>query len=129
MLIQNITSFEDFQNYIENYKYVFVNIGASWCKPCNVIKPLIEKFVSVIEESEYVYLKIDNSIYEEDTNFDKIYNLKKIPYFAFMKNGKIEDYFVNADFDFVSQKMMNFIKNERINDKKLYSSLEKDDNF
>ena len=129
MLIQNVISYEDFSNYMKNYKYVIVNISAPWCKPCVAIKPKIEKFVSVIDESEYIYLKIDNSIYEEDPDFDNFFELKKIPYFAFIKDNLMIDSFVNGDFDFVSQKIMLFIKNERELDKKNYSQLDKNDDF
>ena len=129
MLIQNVVSYEDFMNYTKNYKYVIVNISASWCKPCVAIKPKIEKFVSVIDESDYIYLKIDNSIYEEDSDFDNFFALKKIPYFSFIKDNLIVDSFVNGDFDYVSQKIMLFIKNERELDKNTYSKLDKNDDF
>jgi thiol-disulfide isomerase/thioredoxin len=129
MLIQNVISYKDFSNYMKNYKYVIVNISAPWCKPCVAIKPKIEKFVSVIDESEYIYLKIDNSIYEEDPDFDNFFELKKIPYFAFIKDNLMIDSFVNGDFDFVSQKIMLFIKNEREMEKKNYSQLDKNDDF
>ena len=124
MLIQNVVSYEDFSNYMKYYKYVIVNISASWCKPCVAIKLKIEKFVSVIDESEYIYLKIDNSIYDEDSDFDNYFGLKKIPYFAFIKDNSIIDSFVNGDFDFVSQKIMLFIKAERELEKKMYSKLD-----
>jgi thiol-disulfide isomerase/thioredoxin len=129
MLIQNVVSYEDFSNYMKNYKYVIVNISASWCKPCVAIKPKIEKFVSVIDESDYIYLKIDNSVYEEDSDFDNFFALKKIPYFAFIKDNSMIDSFVNGDFDFVSQKIMLFIKVERELEKKNYSQLDKNDDF
>ena len=129
MLIQNVISYEDFSNYMKNYKYIIVNISAPWCKPCVAIKPKIEKFVSVIDESDYIYLKIDNSIYEEDSDFDNFFALKKIPYFAFIKDNLMIDSFVNGDFDFVSQKIMLFIKNERELERKNYSQLDKNDDF
>ena len=129
MLIQNVVSYEDFSNYMKYYKYVIVNISASWCKPCIAIKPKIEKFVSVINESEYIYLKIDNSIYDEDSDFDNYFGLKKIPYFAFIKDNSIIDSFVNGDFDFVSQKIMLFIKAERELEKKMYSKLDQNNDF
>ena len=129
MLIQNVISYEDFSNYMKNYKYVIVNISASWCKPCVAIKPRIEKFVSVIEESDYIYLKIDNSVYEEDPNFDSFFGLKKIPYFAFIKDNSMVDSFVNGDFEFVSKKIILFIKSEREFDKTSYSQFDKNYDF
>jgi len=129
MLIQNIISYEQFKEYLIKYKYIIINISAIWCKPCKIIKPQIEKFVSVINELEYIYLKIDNSIYEADNEFDKFFNLNKIPYFAFIKNGKIIDNFVSSDFNIVSKKIFDNITNERDENKKQYNNLNIDDDF
>lgn len=108
MLIQNIVSYTEFQYYLEKYKYVIVNISAPWCKPCNLIKPNIEKFVSVINDIEIIYLKIDNFIYDEDSLFDNFFHMKKIPYFAFIRNKEILENIVSGDFENVSKKIFNF---------------------
>ena len=129
MIIQNIISFEQFKEYIEKYKYIIINISAQWCKPCISIKPYIEKFISVIDESEYIYLKIDNSIYDENTEFEDFFHLDKIPYFAFIKNGVIIDNFVSGDFNIVSQRLFNIITNERNEDKEKYNNLTINDDF
>jgi len=121
MLIQNIISFEQFKDYINNYKYIIVNIGATWCKPCIVIKPQIEKFISVIDEMDYIYLKIDNLIFDEDIEFQIFFKLDKIPYFGFIKNGTIIDNFVSGDFNIVSKRLFDKITYEREEDKKQYN--------
>jgi len=108
MLIQNILSFDDFKTYLDNYKGVIINISAEWCKPCAIIKPQIEKFISVIENSDVIYLKLDNSIYDEDYRFDSFFNLKKIPYFAFISQNQIIESFISADFMYVSKKIHGF---------------------
>ena len=108
MLIQNILSYDDFSNYLETYKCVVINISAEWCKPCAIIKPQIEKFVSVIENPDIIYLKLDNSFYDEDSRFDEFFNLKKIPYFGLIYQKKIVDSFVSGDFTFVSKKIHDF---------------------
>ena len=105
MLIQNVLSYEDFTNYFDKYKYIIVNISASWCKPCMMIKPDMEKFISVIDESECVYLKLDNDIYDQEQEFNSFFNLKKIPYFAFIKDGVLIESVVSADFPGVSKKL------------------------
>lgn len=118
MLIQNISSYNDFTNYLEKYKYIIINISAKWCKPCVALKPQIEKFVNVINEDNIIYLKLDNSIYEEDNGFHKFFNLKKIPYFILIKEKKIIESFVSGDFNFVSKKIFDYttvIKNEENN--------------
>jgi len=129
MLIQNIYSYEQFKEYIMKYKYIIVNIGASWCKPCNVIKPQIEKFFTVIDEKEYIYLKIDNSVFDQDIEFDQFFHLDKIPYFGFIKDQIIIDNFVSGDFNYVSKRLFDTIIKERYEEKKKYDNLIIDDNF
>lgn len=129
MLIQNVMSYENFENYLKEYKYVIVNISAIWCKPCIALKPHIEKFVNVIDDSEIIYLKIDYSIYEEESEFNNFFHLKKIPYFSLIKNGIITESFVNGDFDFVSKKIFNFITSKKGEDKLTYNDFNKNEDF
>jgi hypothetical protein len=70
-----------------------------------MIKPDMEKFISVIDESECVYLKLDNDIYDQEQEFNSFFNLKKIPYFAFIKDGVLIESVVSADFPGVSKKL------------------------
>lgn len=114
MLIQNVVSYEDFNNYLGNYKCLIVNISAIWCKPCMAIKPQIEKFISVINESEIVYLKLDESVYSEDSRFETIFGMSKIPYFAFIKNSQVIDKFVSGDFNTVSKRLFEHISREKV---------------
>jgi len=129
MLIQNIISFEQFKEYTDKYKYIIVNISASWCKPCISIKPQIEKFISVIDEMDYIYLKIDNSIFDENIEFENFFHLDKIPYFAFIKNGTITDNFVSGDFNIVSKRLFDKITNERNEDRKQYNNFNINEDF
>ena len=129
MLIQNIISFEQFKEYTDKYKYIIVNISASWCKPCIAIKPQIEKFISVIDEMDYIYLKIDNSIFDENIEFENFFHLDKIPYFAFIKNGTIINNFVSGDFNIVSKRLFDKITNERNEDRKQYNNFNINEDF
>ena len=113
MLIKNIITYDDFENNLKKYNLVIVNISASWCKPCVALKPNIEKFLSVIDKENVVYLKIDYSVYEFDSRFEDLFKVGKIPYFACIKNGKLEDCFVSGDFDFVSKKLFENISKEK----------------
>ena len=113
MLIQNVLSFEDFNNYLKTYKFIIVNISAPWCKPCMTLKPQLEKFINVLDESEFIYLKIDMSVFEEDNDLQNFFIIKKIPYFACIKEGSILNSFVNADFGYVTQVLFNFIKENK----------------
>ena len=123
MQIITVSSWEDFEKYLNKYENIIVNISASWCKPCIAIKPLIKKFINVIEDSNSIYLVIDHSVYETDDNFDIFFNMKKIPYFIFIKNKNIEESLVCGDFSIVSKKIFDFVSENKNN------NFSKDDDF
>jgi len=116
MLIQSITTYEELKQYFKTYKYIIVNISATWCKPCMKIKPLIEKFISVIEinNKDYIYLKIDEGDYSLDVQFEDLFHMKKIPYFAILKDGTFKDSFVSGSFEYVSKRIFEYIKCENL---------------
>jgi thiol-disulfide isomerase/thioredoxin len=124
MIIANLTSYEQLIGYIDKYKKIIINISAPWCKPCLAIKPQIEKFVSVIDTSEIIYLKIDYDSYQEDNNLESIFNVKKIPYFAFLQDNSVKDSFVSGDFSFVSKKIFNFIQTTEKVENELTNNIE-----
>lgn len=131
MLIKTVQSYEDFEKYLNKYNYIIVNISASWCKPCIALKPLMDKYINVINENDFIYLKIDHTIYEQDDNFEQYFKMKKIPFFIFIENKKNIDSIVSGDFGIVSKKIFDFIKKNKgsvdiENEDKI---LEKDDDF
>ena len=110
MLIKEITSYKEFQDYITNNKFLIINISASWCKPCTFIKPLVENYVKSITNTDYIYLKIDFSFYEaEEDDFNKILKGNKIPYFAIMQEGNIVESIISSDFVYVYKIISNHI--------------------
>lgn len=116
MLIKNIITYEELKDYFKKYKYIILNISATWCKPCIQLKPLIEKFISVLEidKKDYIYLKIDEADYSSDVQFEDLFHMKKIPYFAILKDGILKDMFVSGDFQYVSTKIFEYIKMESL---------------
>ena len=112
MKLETVHSFNDLVNYLDKYRYAIVNISATWCKPCKEIKPNIEKFVSVIDNEKYVYLKIDYSVYESDDNFDKIFATSGIPYFGIMKDNLLVHSLTSGDFIRVSTMIHQYIQHE-----------------
>jgi thiol-disulfide isomerase/thioredoxin len=105
MKIEIVNSFDDLVNYLNSYKYVIINISAPWCKPCKEIKPKLEKFISVIDKNDFIYLKIDHDLYASDMNFELLFNVSKIPYFCIMKDKLIQFSMVSGDFLEVSSNL------------------------
>ena len=121
MQILKIHSYTEFLTNLNSYNNLIINISASWCKPCVSLKPQLEKFLSVINEKDIIYLKIDMETYEEFIEFQKYFNVSKIPYFAIMKEYNVIDTFVSGDFNIVSKKIFDHItllkNNENITSK------------
>ena len=109
MKIEIVNSFDDLINYLNSYKYVIINISAPWCKPCREIKPKLEKFITVIDKNNFIYLKIDHDLYSSDINFESLFNVSKIPYFCIMKDKIIQFSMVSGDFLDVSANLHRII--------------------
>jgi thiol-disulfide isomerase/thioredoxin len=129
MLIKKIKTYEELQTNINSYKYIILNISAVWCAPCMKLKPNLEKFIAVIDEPEYIYLKLDEEDYSDDKDFEKLFHLQKIPYFAILKDGFVVNSFVSGDFDFVSKKIYEYIKRADITEKDDNYEFKTDDDF
>ena len=131
MLIKNIISYDDFENYLNTYNNIIVNISAHWCKPCMAIKPMMDKYMNVINENNFIYLKIEHSVYEQDDRFELFFKMRKIPFFIFIKDKKYIESIVSGDFSIVSKKIFDYIKkisgNVIIEDE--YKIFEKDNDF
>jgi thiol-disulfide isomerase/thioredoxin len=127
MKIESINSFDSLVKYLDLYKYVIINISAPWCKPCREIKPKLEKFLTVIDKSDFIYLKIDHDLYSSDQNFELLFNVSKIPYFCIMKDRIIQFSMVSGDFIDVSANLHRVITLLEAQEKDNFTI--KDDNF
>ena len=61
-----------------NYEYIILKYSATWCKPCSVVKPIIEKELESIDKrlngvkNKYIFVEVD-----VDECFDLYAFLKK----------------------------------------------------
>ena len=73
---------------------VVVDFWASWCGPCMVLKPTMEKLA---EDSEYKdKVKIVKMSVEENKETAEKYSIMSIPAVKMFKDGEIVDDFVGA---------------------------------
>lgn len=73
-------------------KLVVMDFHAKWCGPCKMISPMIDEMAA--QTPEVMFLKVD--VDECDTIAAK-YNVRAMPTFVFLKNGKEVDSFSGAD--------------------------------
>lgn len=105
MKIINIENFNNFKEFFEdnNIDYIIINIGASWCKPCNNIKKNLNEFIEKIEKENTIFLKIDYDLIEEDDNFIEYIDVKKIPHFYIFKDKNLIKEFQTSDMEIIEK--------------------------
>ena len=112
----NIDSFEDFLNKFNDnlFDYVIIQVSASWCKPCQLIKNDYKEFIENNEEKNACCLIIDYDIIEEDDDFNTYLTINKIPYFIiYYRKNKIKE-FQCSDIDQIKHNIQYEINNKNM---------------
>ena len=101
-----------------------LDFGATWCNPCNKIKPFFQKMSN--QYSNCLFLSID--VDDADNNLIQKFNISNIPCFIFMYKDKVLDRFLGTNENKLKDliiKYKNFVEqnnnqnNEKLNDEKL----------
>jgi thioredoxin 1 len=66
-----------------------IKFGAEWCGPCKAMKPQIEKFKQMIDESDVEVLDVDVDS-EENADMARKYGVRSIPFTVFLKDGEVK---------------------------------------
>ena len=80
----------DFEQLIKNETLVVVDYTATWCGPCRVVSPLIDRLAEEYQGKAKV-VKID---IDQNRNNAKEYKIRSIPTVLIFKNGKLTEQFV-----------------------------------
>ncbi|MBP3807729.1 MAG: thioredoxin [Eubacterium sp.] len=91
MAVQRITSAEFDELVLKNDKPVFVDFFATWCGPCKMMEPVLEKASEEVPDVDFVSIDTDEA---EDLALS--YGITNIPCMIFFKNGEEADRVVGA---------------------------------
>ena len=82
MDIIEIKGLEEFNNKVNSGKTVLVDFYATWCMPCKMMSPIIDKIAK--EHNDIVVMKVN-----VDNNQDLAvkYNIMSIPTIMIFRNG------------------------------------------
>ena len=84
MPLKNSTD-ENFQKQISGSKLSLIQFSASWCNPCQVLKPIIEKISNDLSDKiECFYHDI-----EQQANEPVKYSVRGVPTVILFKEGKV----------------------------------------
>ncbi|KAH3670845.1 hypothetical protein WICMUC_004814 [Wickerhamomyces mucosus] len=100
-MVSQITSAEQFQTAIKSSKLVVVDFFATWCGPCKMIAPLLDRFSSdYAEQTEFYKVDVDElgAVAQEQ-------EVSAMPTIIFYKNGQVVDKVIGANPNAIKQKI------------------------
>ncbi|KAK6465546.1 thioredoxin [Scheffersomyces coipomensis] len=87
MSIQFVKSTDDFKKYVSHNKYLVANFTASWCGPCQAIKPVVDQLYSD-SNARYEYIEVVRVDLDSQRELATNYTITSVPTFVFIENGK-----------------------------------------
>ncbi|OAD54193.1 Thioredoxin-2, partial [Eufriesea mexicana] len=73
---------------------VVIDFFATWCGPCKMISPKLEKLAE--EMQDVIFLKVD---IDECVELATEYDIISMPSFVFIKNGQVLESFSGANYN------------------------------
>lgn len=95
MSVKDITTSKEYEKYRNQSGLVVIKCSTEWCGPCKQIQPAFEKLAKEYENTAsflHVDVELDDLMDVED-----LQDIRGVPTFKFIKNGKEVDAFSGAD--------------------------------
>ena len=115
MKVIEINTFQEYIDLINNNNNIILNVSATWCKPCMNIKNEIDMYIKNLNILDYIFVKINFDIINENEEFDHYLTIKKIPYFCLIKNKNIEKQINSSNIKEIIKFIDNNIDNFELN--------------
>lgn len=99
-MVSQIATAEEFNTAIQSSKLVVVDFFATWCGPCKMIAPLLERFSAEYTDAEFYKLDVDElgAVAQEQ-------EVSAMPTIIFYKNGAVVDKIIGANPNALKQKI------------------------
>ena len=104
-MVKALKTFEEFNEEIKKDSLVVVDFTASWCPPCQFIKP---KYHDLSKEAEHDTVSFCEVDVDENEKACEVANIQCMPTFHFYKNGAMIAKMEGADFDDLIKKVKQY---------------------
>lgn len=83
-MITTVTSSADFYDALNHSGLVVVDFFATWCGPCKIIAPILNKFSEEYPQVKFIKVDVD-----ELQNITENYKVCSMPTIIFLKDGQV----------------------------------------
>ncbi|KAK6453691.1 thioredoxin-like protein [Scheffersomyces xylosifermentans] len=91
-MVATITSKQEFTDALTHDGLVVVDFFATWCGPCKMIAPLLDKFSKEYSSAKFIKVDVD-----EFGEIAQEYEVSSMPTVIFFKEGKIVNKVIGAN--------------------------------
>ena len=85
-MVKEINGLNELNEVVSNNKKVLVDVYATWCGPCKMLSPIIDKISE--EEKNVVVLKTD---IDENEDIAAAFGVEAIPTLLVFENGSLKN--------------------------------------
>ncbi|EGV66374.1 thioredoxin trx1 [Yamadazyma tenuis] len=91
-MVATITKKEEFDEALKHSGLVVVDFFATWCGPCKMIAPMLDKFSAEYTSAKFIKVDVDDfgQIAQE-------YEISSMPTILFIKDGKVVTKVIGAN--------------------------------
>lgn len=83
-MVNAITSEQEFEDALTHSGLVVVDFFATWCGPCKVIAPMLDKFSKEYESAKFIKVDVD-----QFGGIAQKYEISSMPTILYFKGGEI----------------------------------------
>ena len=105
--VVDISNIEELEKIAKNFpsNLIIIDFSASWCMPCQTIKPIFAKLSKKYENC--IFLKVD---VDEADELMEFFSPTSLPTFILMKNGKAFFKWSGSDEDTLKRNIEKYMK-------------------
>lgn len=91
-MVSQVHTKEEFDSALQHLGLVVVDFFATWCGPCKMIAPMLDKFAAEYSSAKFVKVDVD-----ELGQLAQQYEVSSMPTILLFKNGQVVDKVIGAN--------------------------------
>ncbi len=107
LAIQNLQEYQNLISLLEDNQIVMLHFTATWCGPCQRIKPHIEQL-----SAQYPNITICSIDVDQSPDLSQLFKIESMPTFKFIRNNQVVFEFTGANSQQLQQTFHHLTSNQ-----------------